>query len=142
MNEERRTAGQPAKRVDGVAKVTGSARYSIDLTAPGMAHAIVVRSTRAHARIARIDRTAAERAPGVLKVITGDDLVKAGLTPKQVLQSATRDAARCWKVDQDLGTVEAGRWADFVVLDADPLANISNTQKISAVYIAGNNVPR
>jgi imidazolonepropionase-like amidohydrolase len=45
-------------------------------------------------------------------------------------------------VDQDLGTVEAGRWADFVVLDADPLANISNTQKISAVYIAGNNVPR
>jgi imidazolonepropionase-like amidohydrolase len=69
-------------------------------------------------------------------------MVKAGLTPKQVLQSATRDAARCWKVDQDLGTVETGKWADFVVLDADPLVNISNTQKISAVYIAGNQVQR
>jgi imidazolonepropionase-like amidohydrolase len=69
-------------------------------------------------------------------------MAKAGLTPKQVLQSATRDAARCWKVDKDLGTIETGKWADLVVLDADPLANISNTQKISAVYIAGNQVPR
>jgi imidazolonepropionase-like amidohydrolase len=69
-------------------------------------------------------------------------MARAGLTPKQVLQSATRDAARCWKVDRDLGTVEAGKWADFVVLDADPLVNIANTQKISAVYIAGNQVPR
>ena len=69
-------------------------------------------------------------------------MAKAGLTPKQVLQSATRDAARCWKVDQDLGTIEAGKWGDFVVLDADPLVNIANTQKINAVYIAGNSVPR
>ena len=81
MNGERRTAGQPARRVDGIAKVTGAARYSIDLTAPGMAHAIVVRSTRAHARVARIERAAAERAPGVLKVITGADLIAAGLMP-------------------------------------------------------------
>ena len=69
-------------------------------------------------------------------------MAKAGLTPRQVLQAATRDAARCWKVDQDLGTIEAGKWADFVVLDADPLVDIANTKKISAVYIAGNKVPR
>jgi imidazolonepropionase-like amidohydrolase len=66
---------------------------------------------------------------------------KAGLTPKQVLVSATRDAARCQKLN-DVGTLEANKWADFVVLDADPLANISNTRKISAVYVAGNSVAR
>jgi imidazolonepropionase-like amidohydrolase len=69
-------------------------------------------------------------------------MAKAGLTPKQILQSATRDAARCHKAEADIGTLEAGRWADFVALDADPLADISNTKKISAVFIAGNNVSR
>ncbi len=69
-------------------------------------------------------------------------MAKAGLTPRQVLMAATRDAARCWKVDKDLGTIEAGKWADFVVLDADPLVDIANTRRISAVYIAGNQVPR
>jgi len=82
------------------------------------------------------------RFQGYFELMELELMAKAGLTPKQVLQSATRDAARCWKVDQDLGTIEAGKWGDFVVLDADPLVNIANTQKISAVYIAGNNVPR
>ncbi len=81
MTGERRVAGTSAKRVDGIAKVTGAARYAIDLSIPGMAHAVVVRSTRAHARLAGIDRDAAARAVGVLKVITGDDLIAAGLTP-------------------------------------------------------------
>jgi CO/xanthine dehydrogenase Mo-binding subunit len=67
--------------VDGIAKVTGAARYAIDLSVPGMAHVIVVRSTHAHARIRGIDRDAAAASPGVLRVITGDDLVAAGLTP-------------------------------------------------------------
>jgi CO/xanthine dehydrogenase Mo-binding subunit len=78
---EHRVAGTSAPRVDGVAKVTGAARYTVDLSVPGMAHAIVVRSTRAHARIVRIDRDAAERSPGVLKVVTGEDMLAAGLTP-------------------------------------------------------------
>jgi CO/xanthine dehydrogenase Mo-binding subunit len=67
--------------VDGIAKVTGAARYTVDLSVPGMAHATVVRSTRAHARITGIERAAAQASPGVLAVLTGDDLVKAGLTP-------------------------------------------------------------
>jgi CO/xanthine dehydrogenase Mo-binding subunit len=46
-----------------------------------MAYAIVLRSTRAHARIARIDRTAAQASPGVLKVITGEDLLASGAVP-------------------------------------------------------------
>jgi CO/xanthine dehydrogenase Mo-binding subunit len=79
--EERKVAGTSARRVDGIAKVTGAARYTVDLSVPGMAHAIVVRSTRAHARIAKIDRAAAAASPGVLRVVTGDDLLAAGLTP-------------------------------------------------------------
>src|SRR5919201_3316718 len=81
MRTERRVAGTEAKRADGIAKVTGAARYAIDLSVPAMPHAIVVRSTRAHARIVSIDRAAAEASPGVLKVVTGDDLVAAGYTP-------------------------------------------------------------
>jgi CO/xanthine dehydrogenase Mo-binding subunit len=81
MTEERRIVGTSARRADGIGKVTGSARYTVDLSVPGMAHAIVVRSTRAHARIASIDRDAAARSPGVLRVLTGDDLLAAGLTP-------------------------------------------------------------
>src|SRR6266704_1749710 len=79
--QQHRVVGISARRADGVAKVTGAARYAIDLSVPGMAHAIVVRSTRAHARIAGIDRTAAAASPGVIRVITGDDLLAAGLTP-------------------------------------------------------------
>jgi imidazolonepropionase-like amidohydrolase len=69
-------------------------------------------------------------------------MAKAGLTPRQILSAATRDAARCMKVDTQLGTLERGKWADFVVLDADPLANISNVRQISSVWIAGNQVDR
>ena len=59
-----------------------------------------------------------------------------------MLAAATRDAAKCQKLDKDLGTLEAGKWADFVALDADPLADISNVRKIDSVWIAGNRIPR
>jgi len=81
VNRPYRVAGTSAPRADGIAKVTGAARYAIDLSVPGMAHVIVVRSTRAHASIKAIDRDAAALSPGVLRVITGDDLLAAGLTP-------------------------------------------------------------
>jgi imidazolonepropionase-like amidohydrolase len=42
------------------------------------------------------------------------------------------------KLDKDLGTLEPGKWADFVALNADPLADISNVRKIDSVWIAGN----
>jgi imidazolonepropionase-like amidohydrolase len=80
------------------------------------------------------------RFQGYFELMELELMAKAGLTPKQVLASATRDAARCMKLDGELGTLEANKWADFVALDADPLANIANVKKISAVYVAGNMV--
>jgi len=82
------------------------------------------------------------RFQGYFELMELDLMAKAGLTPKQILASATRDAAKCQKLDKDIGTLEPGKWADFVALDADPLANISNTRKIASVWIAGNRVER
>ena len=64
---------------------------------------------------------------------------KAGLTPMQALVSATGSAAEFLRV-KDLGTLEAGKWADLVVLERDPLADINDSRTIDSVYIAGNKV--
>jgi hypothetical protein len=64
-------------------------------------------------------------------------LVDGGLTAMQALQSATRDAARYLGLGHQSGTVTAGKHADLVVLDANPLTDIRNTQRINAVVAAG-----
>ncbi|MDR0994111.1 MAG: xanthine dehydrogenase family protein molybdopterin-binding subunit [Verrucomicrobiota bacterium] len=66
--------GHSAIRVDGLAKVTGAAQYVDDLEfGPGLLHAAVVESPHAHAEILKIDTRAAEKAPGVVRVVTGAD---------------------------------------------------------------------
>ena len=64
------TIGQPISRIDGRQKVTGRATYAAEFDVPGQAHGAIVRSTIANGRIASIDSTAAERAPGVITVLT------------------------------------------------------------------------
>jgi imidazolonepropionase-like amidohydrolase len=68
-------------------------------------------------------------------------MVDAGLTPMQAIVASTSSAARCMEVDADLGSLQAGKWADFLVLGANPLDDIANTQTLETVYIAGNVVP-
>jgi imidazolonepropionase-like amidohydrolase len=63
--------------------------------------------------------------------------VKAGLTPLQALQTATLNPARFMGRTADLGTVEQGKLADLVLLDANPLDDIANTRRIRAVVLAG-----
>jgi imidazolonepropionase-like amidohydrolase len=69
------------------------------------------------------------------------DMVKAGMTPMQVLVAATRNGAQFLKLN-DTGTIEANKSADFLVLDANPLDDITNTRRIAAVYLRGAVVDR
>lgn len=68
-------------------------------------------------------------------------MVRAGLTPMQALVAATGTAARHTQASDQIGTLQPGRWADLLVLDANPLDDIRNTRKIDSVWIAGNRVP-
>jgi len=69
------------------------------------------------------------------------DMVAAGMTPHEVLVSATSGAAEFLRLD-DMGTIAAGKSADFVVLEGNPLADITNTRRIESVYLRGKPVDR
>jgi hypothetical protein len=98
---------------------------------------------------------AAEKRSGV-KLLAGTDssffgsslhdelaqLVKAGLTPMEALQTATRNPAEYFGKLDSMGTVEKGKVADLVLLDANPLDSIDNTRKISAVVVNGRLLDR
>ncbi|PYN87919.1 MAG: hypothetical protein DMD89_36420, partial [Candidatus Rokuibacteriota bacterium] len=69
-----RIVGQPIGRLDGAEKVSGAARYSADVTLPGLVWGKALRSPLPHARILRLDTSRARALPGVLAVLTARDL--------------------------------------------------------------------
>src|SRR3990172_11327243 len=69
------------------------------------------------------------------------DMVAAGMTPAEVIVAATCSSADLLQLG-DVGTVQAGKSADFLVLDANPLDDITNTRRIAAVYLRGTQVDR
>jgi imidazolonepropionase-like amidohydrolase len=68
--------------------------------------------------------------------------VSAGLSPLEALQAATINPARFLGKEKELGTVEAGKLADLVLLDANPLTDIRNTTKINSVVLDGRLLDR
>ena len=64
-------------------------------------------------------------------------LEEAGMAPMEVLKSATSNIAKAYKMDKDLGTLEAGKAGDLVILDADPLASARNYRRINSVIKGG-----
>jgi len=77
------------------------------------------------------------RVQGFSEHLEMELLVQAGLTPLQAITVATKNAATLLKIDDKFGTIEKGKTADFIVLDANPVGEIKNTRKIFAVYKAG-----
>ena len=67
-------------------------------------------------------------------------LVRAGLTPMESLQTATINPARFLGMEKDLGTIEKGKVANLVLLEADPVSDIRNTTKISEVFLGGKGI--
>jgi len=80
------------------------------------------------------------RVPGYSEHWELAGLVEAGLTPAQAIAAATSHAA-AWLRNPEIGSLAKGKWADFVILDGDPLKDIRNTRRIAAVYVAGNKIP-
>ena len=68
-------------------------------------------------------------------------MIESGLTPLRTIAASTGEAARCLGLREQLGTIEVGKWADFIVLGANPLDDIRNTREIESVWISGNQVP-
>ena len=68
-------------------------------------------------------------------------MVLAGMTPMQVIVAATRNSAEFLRI-ADTGMLQAGKSADFIVLDANPLDDITNTRRMSAVILRGAAVDR
>ena len=68
-------------------------------------------------------------------------MVSTGMSPAEVITAATGTSAELMEMP-DVGTVAAGKSADFVVLDANPLEDITNTREIDAVYLRGAAVDR
>jgi carbon-monoxide dehydrogenase large subunit len=73
--------GQPVRRREDLRLITGRGRYSDDVNLPGQAYAVMVRSPHAHALIRRLDAAAAKAAPGVLAVLTSDEVREDRLNP-------------------------------------------------------------
>jgi len=81
-----------------------------------------------------------EAEPGIGTIRAIEGFVEIGMTPMQAIVAATRNGAAAAFRSQDLGTIETGKIADLVLLDADPLADIHNIEKVNAVLAGGSPV--
>ncbi|QMU31371.1 amidohydrolase family protein [Adhaeribacter radiodurans] len=81
------------------------------------------------------------RFMGYFEHLEMEMMAEAGLTPMQIITSATKNAAEYLGL-KDLGTLSPGHWADFLILEANPLTDIRNVRKINRVFISGKEVTK
>jgi len=75
--------------------------------------------------------------PGMGTITAIEGYVELGMTPLQAITAGTKNGAIACKLQKDLGTIEVGKFADVVVLDADPVADIHNIRKVNRVVREG-----
>jgi imidazolonepropionase-like amidohydrolase len=80
------------------------------------------------------------RFQGYFEHMEMEMMQNAGMNPIEILTSATRYAAECMNLDDNIGTLEPGKWADFVVVNENPFDDIQNLRNIHGVYIGANAV--
>jgi CO/xanthine dehydrogenase Mo-binding subunit len=132
-------AGTDAHRVDGVEKVTGKAMYTSDIQLPGMAHAKILRSPVAHAKLTKVDASKAREMPGVITTLTRDDIknfnYKYGATYKD--QSIVADDKVRYVGDpvaavlaDDPATAEAA--LELIDVEYEELPKVTNIEEATA----------
>ncbi len=127
------------KRQEAMRHSTAAQRYKVALE---MASRNLKKLAEAGVRIAfGTDTGPPARFQGYFEHLELELMAKAGLTPMQILRSATGDAARCMHLAGKIGTLEPGAWADLLVLGKNPLEDIRNWRSIESVWVAGNQVP-
>ncbi|MGH6681920.1 MAG: xanthine dehydrogenase family protein molybdopterin-binding subunit, partial [Bradyrhizobium sp.] len=116
--------GQPVRRKEDLRLLTGKGRFTDDLAPPGLAHAVIVRSPHAHARIVGMDKRAALAAPGVLAVLAGADYAEdgLGLIPHNPGLMATPDVQPRMRGFAPIATVHCPLPADRVRYVGEPVA--------------------
>ena len=134
--------------IDRVSQPDFQARVAASPTAAGYRKALVQAQDNLRVMIGSgvpvafgTDSGPAGRFPGYFEHLEFGLMAEAGLTPREILLSATSVAASCLELG-DVGTLEPGKWADFIVLGQDPTQDIRAARAIRSVYIAGNEIAR
>jgi xanthine dehydrogenase YagR molybdenum-binding subunit len=117
--------GKPVSRVDGRQKVTGSARYAAEFDQPGQTYGVIVRSTIANGRVSSIDSAAAERAPGVVVVLTHRNAPKLAYRPHK--GAVDPDVGERLHVLQDDRVSHQGQPLALVIAESLEQANYAAT---------------
>jgi len=137
----------PALAQDRITAITGATLIDGNGGTPIADSVVVVRGSRIAAAGPRAATPELSREPkpenqdhGMGTILAIEGLVELGMTPAQALTAATKNGALACRRSADFGTIEPGKLADLVILDADPLANIHNIRKVNAVMKEGRTV--
>src|SRR5688572_3276853 len=123
---------QPSPQEQDLAKAADARRHDI----------IAVMKRAGVQFVIGTDSGGAWRIPGRSLHEGMQEMVKVGLTPMETIVAATSSSARLLRLEKDLGTIQTGKLADMVLLDATPLQDITNTRRINAVIVNGRLMDR